>query len=374
MENHTGKLNGKATLGAKKNRETGKPMGMIHHALMTRIQCAPESPTFLRTSSPESALSSMVRQSSQHGSSWDRSSDDLSSTNSGPLDEEVCFECGCSIVGPSDSTRILLCARCDGVKEEQLFAPLKFDIEGGRFPISPPKAGVNYGNYGMCFSPARPLELAWEECVSKGFMMTSRVFSFEVMRKITQGVVEKTAPGREPQQWMGVVRELPCRISDSCKSIIVRDNRYDMLLPDFLIEQLGLEGILRPITERLRTIMGSPAPKIQTHNVVFVPVGSKEQKWHIDDSFTHSKNHRHFTILIHLNPIDEYCGGIEVWDGKLKMSDMMRGRPGDAFIFNGALRHRDQGNMGQSHRFYYYATFSCGPDLNVADREDSSTT
>jgi hypothetical protein len=60
MINHTENLNRKDTLGVKNNRETGKPMVVVHHALMTRIQCAPESPTFLRTSSSVTVLSSMV--------------------------------------------------------------------------------------------------------------------------------------------------------------------------------------------------------------------------------------------------------------------------------------------------------------------------
>ena len=49
--------------------------------------------------------------------------------------------------------------------------------------------------------------------------------------------------------------------------------RYDLRLPDYVIEQLGLVEALQPILSRLETIMGSPKPQLRTHNVVFVPVG-----------------------------------------------------------------------------------------------------
>jgi hypothetical protein len=66
-------------------------------------------------------------------------------------------------------------------------------------------------------------------------------------------------------------------------------------------------------------------PRIRTHNVVFVPVGSKCQKWHTDDDNSKKrKQHRYFTILIQLNSIDSNCGGTEVWDEKMKRGDMVR--------------------------------------------------
>lgn len=49
--------------------------------------------------------------------------------------------------------------------------------------------------------------------------------------------------------------------------------RYDLRLPDYVIEQLGLVEALQPILSRLETIMGTPKPQLRTHNVVFVPVG-----------------------------------------------------------------------------------------------------
>ena len=52
-----------------------------------------------------------------------------------------------------------------------------------------------------------------------------------------------------------------------------------MRIPDFVVEELKLSTILEPLLSLLRSIMtvGKRAPELQTHNVVFVPVGSKEQ-------------------------------------------------------------------------------------------------
>ena len=138
-----------------------------------------------------------------------------------------------------------------------------------------------------------------------------------------------------------------------------------MRLPDYVVDQLGIETLLEPILQKLTTIMGTPSPKLRTHNVVFCPVGSDSQRWHVDDCITKGKLHRYFTILIHLNPIDENCGGTEIWSDELQANDLVRARPGDAFIFNGSLMHRGQGNSGRSHRFFYYASFSCRQDVNA---------
>lgn len=112
-----------------------------------------------------------------------------------------------------------------------------------------------------------------------------------------------------------------------------------MKIPDFVVESLQLGSILEPVLDRLRSIMGTPVPQIRTHNLVFVPVGTAPQAWHCDDTLQ-SKTHRYFTILIHLNPIDSMCGGTELWVKSMSRGDMIRGRPGDAFVFNGSLLHR----------------------------------
>jgi hypothetical protein len=55
--------------------------------------------------------------------------------------------------------------------------------------------------------------------------------------------------------------------------------RFDLRIPDFVVDELKLTTVLEPLLSLLRSIMtvGKKAPTLQTHNVVFVPVGSKEQ-------------------------------------------------------------------------------------------------
>jgi hypothetical protein len=43
----------------------------------------------------------------------------------------------------------------------------------------------------------------------------------------------------------------------------------------------------------------------------------------------------------------------------------IRPRPGDAFVFHGGLLHRGQANTGNTHRLFYYCSFSCAADENV---------
>lgn len=70
--------------------------------------------------------------------------------------------------------------------------------------------------------------------------------------------------------------------------------------------------------------MGHPAPQIRTHNVVFVPVGSRAQRWHVDDCKVSRKSkQRYFTILVHLNPLDSNSGGTEVWLEREKKGDLV---------------------------------------------------
>lgn len=221
-------------------------------------------------------------------------------------------------------------------------------------------------------------------------MVVSNVFSYDVMkyvvelfnliiitliiillyyfyiRKLTHGVLtKKTASGRIAETWKGATREIVERLNSDCKNIINRGGRYDMRLPSYIVEELKLDLLLEPILEKLKTIMGTPTPILRTHDIIFAPVGSESQAWHTDDTLREGKVHRYFTILIHLNPIDSECGGTEIWLRGDKCGDMVRGRPGDAFIFNGSLMHRGFGNFGNSHRFFYYASFACRSDTNT---------
>jgi hypothetical protein len=257
----------------------------------------------------------------------------------------------------------------------------------------------------FCYSPARSLTRAWGECVDKGLMLVAQLLPPDIMLALTHGAMEKrSGKGRVVDRWLGAAHEIPSRIRNNCQGLMVRGSRFDLPLPQFVVDSLGLDLLLVPLLDRLRTIMWlSPTPEIRTHNVVFVPVGSPPQKWHTDDDVVKKRKgkrarraeqdmpsgagvvhptadsaatpaveadrvHRYFTILVNLNPIDELCGGTEVWSENLKQGDLVRGRPGDAFVFNGALLHRGQGNYGYSHRYFYYASFSCRQDVNVADK------
>jgi hypothetical protein len=40
-------------------------------------------------------------------------------------------------------------------------------------------------------------------------------------------------------------------------------------------------------------------------------------------SMVQRKQHRYFTVLINLNPLDAYCGGTEVWIDSLKKGDLV---------------------------------------------------
>lgn len=149
-----------------------------------------------------------------------------------------------------------------------------------------------------------------------------------------------------------------------------------------MVDQLGLEKVLQPVLDLLETIMSTPKPQLRTHNVVFVPIGSKPQKWHIDDVANDRKLHKYFTILVHLNSLDSNSGGTEIWMEKQQCGDLvsewcsallpviylcsvqLRARPGDALVFNGSLMHRGHANNGKGHRFFYYASFACKRDNN----------
>ena len=330
---------------------------------------------------------------------WEGNSDDEGSVDSGAMEEDICFECG-KLTTHDDPEAIIMCDICASEihlaclglnmiprkgyvcprckEDEYAFGDLNYDVYkpdrynlGARnitrvsnFPI--PKRTKNTRKIEYVYSPSRPLEEAWKECVEKGFMSVSRVFDAPTMIKLTHGALTNaTKSGRSAEKWAGALQEIENKIGGNIvTNMIDRNGRYDMRLPDFVIDQLGINEKLRPILDKLTSIMGNPKPVIRTQNVVFVPVGSHAQEWHIDDQ--PSKTHRYFTILIHLNPVDEMCGGTELYHKQLKKGDMVRNRPGDAFIFNGSMLHRGQANEGQTHRLFYYASFACRKDVNIA--------
>ena len=155
----------------------------------------------------------------------------------------------------------------------------------------------------ICYSPSRPLKLAWEECIQKGFMMVSNVFTHELMAQLTHGLFEKrTSAGRVSERWTGAVAELSNKIQHG--SVINRGGRWDLPIPSYVVDTLQLNQLLQPITSLLSSIMSdSPPPRIRTHNIVLAPMGSFAQQWHADDCLQKPVKHRYFTILIHLNPI-----------------------------------------------------------------------
>eukprot|EP01041_Mallomonas_annulata_P014551 gene14551-30975_t len=313
--------------------------------------------------------------------------DDASSNDSGILDDDICWKCGESAADPEDFNKLVVCDTCSGdfhlhcvqlrsvprsswscplCKEEMLqFYSQKFTVSD-HFKI-PRKRGPS-GE--ILYNPARPLVLAFEECTQRGLMLVQKLLSYNIMSKLTHGVVEqKTSSGRVAEKWLGATKEISNRIcSGVCRNMVLRDGRYDITLPKFVVEALQLGEILRPVLELLQTIMAKPCPQIRTHNVVFVPVGSPAQQWHYDDCKVYKgKLHHYFTILVNLNTIDENCGGTEL-RRKFRREythDLIRGRPGDAFVFNGSLEHRGQANTGRMHRFFYYASFACKSDGNT---------
>jgi hypothetical protein len=328
---------------------------------------------------------------------WEGNSDSRGSVDSACLDENVCYECGESTAGltTDECKSMILCDRCDGefhlkcvnletmprssvpwvcprcLEDERQFKGLGYDIvvrnwkgekQRVEFKIKKTRKEV-----GLSFSPARPLQLAWQEFQEKMYMCVSKVFDYDTIKKLTHGTVEaRTLTGRVSHSWNGVLNEISsCLKAGVMTNLIHRDGRYDMRLPDFLVQELGLDLKLKPILDKLRTVMGTPAPELRTHNIVFVPVGSSHQRWHADDTLNKLKRERYFTIIIHLNLTDEDGGGTEIWSRKLHRGDLVRGRPGDAFVFSGSLLHRGQGNSGLKHRLFYYASFACRPDANA---------
>ena len=321
------------------------------------------------------------------GSDWEGNSDDEGSVDSAILDESICYECGSSTINDPDWQNLLICDVCDGeyhlgcmgldrvprngwtcqrcYEEVQFASKNKYAVESEKFVMPRKKKGTEVS---ICYSPSRPLSQAFGECKSKGMMMVSRVFTYELMRKLTHGVITKmTQSGRIADTWSGATVEIAKRLNDSSHNIIDRQGRFDMRIPEFVVQELNLEEVMAPILRRLDTVMmTTKKPQLRTHNVVFCPVGSEDQIWHVDDCQRKKGSpHRYFTILIHLNHIDGNCGGTEIWCKDLRRGDLIRGRPGDAFVFPGSLLHRGRGNEGLTHRFFYYASYACDADANT---------
>jgi hypothetical protein len=75
---------------------------------------------------------------------------------------------------------------------------------------------------------------------------------------MTHGGIQKvTSSGRVAESWNGAIAEIEKRIEDSCRNLVIRGGRYDLRIPDYVVSALNLDMILKPITDRLKTIMVS---------------------------------------------------------------------------------------------------------------------
>jgi hypothetical protein len=109
-----------------------------------------------------------------------------------------------------------------------------------------------------------------------------------IYRALTHGeVFSKANSGRSSNVWIGVVQEFEARLRSSSRNIVNREGRLGLKLPDFVSRELRLEQFLLFVLQRLRSVMPGK-PRIRTHNVVMVPSGIPEQRWHVDgQSFWH---------------------------------------------------------------------------------------
>lgn len=323
---------------------------------------------------------------------WLGNEDETGSVCSGILDEDFCLLCGLSTLSPEAWKEVILCDRCDGeyhlrclglavappdtfhcprcLEDMDYERRVSFDMPGGVFQLAQyrntqkKKASAQRL---FIYTPARPLEAAWAECCDKGVMTVSRVFSYDLMERLLHGEVLKSShkSGRVVDCWRGAIPEISQRLLDTrCDDMVDREGRYDLKLPDYVVDHLGLAAVLQPILTKLSTVMRGQ-PTLRTHDVVFAPVSSPSQKWHYDDCADQRTPYTYYTVLISLNPLDSGCGGTEIWIDKLNRGDLIRLRPGDALVFPGNLMHRGMANLGQTHRFFYYAAFACHKDLNA---------
>ena len=120
-------------------------------------------------------------------SSWSGNTDSDGTVDSGALDEDVCFECGNKTEDYlAPGCTIIICDTCEGeyhLKCVELDMPprhkwscpacmkervwnLRMSYEPQGFPV--PRIRKSDPDPEWCYSPSRPLELAWPECVEKG--------------------------------------------------------------------------------------------------------------------------------------------------------------------------------------------------------------
>ena len=97
----------------------------------------------------------------------------------------------------------------------------------------------------MHYTPSEPLERAWKNCLFKKYMIVATVFPSVILKKLMYGEMSKTTrSGRSSDTWKGAPIEFEHRY------VIDRQGRYDMKLPDFVVDALNLPKHLEPLLKK----------------------------------------------------------------------------------------------------------------------------
>ena len=131
--------------------------------------------------------------------------DDLSdvSFGSGLLDENVCFTCGLDTRDEAWE-RLILCDACEG---EYHLSCVGLDLlprrkywhcpycirDSEAFHDVPLHSNTSLGlrkpssmHVSLCYTPSKPLEVAWAECLRRGYMCVKGVFSHDIIQYAPQ--------------------------------------------------------------------------------------------------------------------------------------------------------------------------------------------
>jgi hypothetical protein len=135
---------------------------------------------------------------------WEGNEDDRGSVASGILEEDFCQICGLSTLAAGSWSNVILCDVCDSEyhipclkmnkvprsmfvcykcnKETDAMKNLRFVSDVFRIPRR------KIINRAVIYTPSRPLESAFHECVEKGLMVVSEIFPYDVMRYVVMDV------------------------------------------------------------------------------------------------------------------------------------------------------------------------------------------
>lgn len=180
---------------------------------------------------------------------WLGNADDAGSVCSGVLEEDFCQACGLSTLSSDAWDGVVLCDGCDAeyhlncvhlpavpegdftcprcTEELAYAAEHSFDMPGLLFQLSN-KHAADDEDKAVVYTPARPLASAWAECSSKGVMVVSQVFSYDIMAKLLHGggVSRASKAGRRTENWQGAIPEISSRLqSTGCHDLIDREGR-----------------------------------------------------------------------------------------------------------------------------------------------------